>query len=292
VITWSRRRTLVTGIGLILAVNAVALAGVAYNRSGDPDSVLRLTQRELRPPYGWIGNAENSGVALTLIWRAPVEQIADYPGQSMLGGISASPAWLDKAKLTALGFDMSVPKAAADGAGYYDKQQAKEVLLVLELDGPAHRQSLERARQNAARAEASRAADPGNKEIARQAKLATDRATSEEREYTRLFLVDAGLDGGALRAAYPDRARYAFVRGQVRPQLTGRDKEPRFSGYVSGLSIDQINVPVAFRQVIESAFRNNQAGRSSAPAPFEAVVAFGKRLEPWITAASASAGSQ
>ncbi|HEY5292426.1 MAG TPA: DUF4824 family protein [Burkholderiales bacterium] len=290
-IAWSRRRTLVAGIGLILAVNAVALAGVAYNRSGDPDSVLRLTQRELRPPYGWRSSAENSGVALTLHWRAPVEESADSRGWVSFGG-GGSPAWLDKAKLASLGFETSPPKAAADGGRYYEKQLAREVLLVLELDGPAYRQSLERARQNAARAEASQAANAGNKDIERQAKLAKERATSEEREYTRLFAVDAGLDIGALRARYPDRARYAIVRGLVRPQLTSHDKEQRLSGYVSGLSVDQINLPVAFRQVVGYALQDNRAGRNNMPAPYEAEVAFGKRLEPWITAVSGKAGSQ
>ncbi|MGB7540517.1 MAG: DUF4824 family protein [Burkholderiales bacterium] len=292
-ITWSRRRTLVAGIALILAVNAVALAGVAYNRSGDPDSVLRLTQRELQPPYSWRSSVENSGVALTLLWRVPIEETADSPGPVMnFGGIGGSPAWLDKAKLASLGFETSEPKAAADGSKHYDKQLAKEVLLVLELEGPAYQQSLERARQNAARAEASYAANAGNKAFEQRAKAAKDHATREERENTRLFVVDAGLDIGTLRAKYPDRARYAIVRGQVRPQRVSHDNEQRLSGYVGGLSIDKINVPVAFRQVFEHSPQNNRAGQNSPSARYEVEVAFGKRLEPWITAASEKAGSE
>ena len=89
-IAWSRRRTLLAGIALILAVNAVALAGVAYNRSGEPDSVLRLTERELQASYGWHGSAENSGAALTLRWRVPVEESADSRGPVYFGGIGGS----------------------------------------------------------------------------------------------------------------------------------------------------------------------------------------------------------
>ncbi|MEK7787846.1 MAG: DUF4824 family protein, partial [Chloroflexota bacterium] len=39
---------MVAGIALILTTNVVVLAGVAYNHSGDAESVLKLSQRELR----------------------------------------------------------------------------------------------------------------------------------------------------------------------------------------------------------------------------------------------------
>ena len=58
--TWSRRHTLIAGIALIALTNAVALIGVWYNRSGEPESALRLTQRELAPPY-WRGVDRESG---------------------------------------------------------------------------------------------------------------------------------------------------------------------------------------------------------------------------------------
>jgi len=67
--TWSLKHTLISGLGLIALTNAVALVGVTYNRSGEPEAKLSLTQRELRTPYRWYGNRENSGLALSLIWR-------------------------------------------------------------------------------------------------------------------------------------------------------------------------------------------------------------------------------
>ena len=42
---WSRMHTTIAGVGLIVVVNAVALLGAAYNRSGEPESVLRLSER-------------------------------------------------------------------------------------------------------------------------------------------------------------------------------------------------------------------------------------------------------
>jgi len=62
--TWSRKHTLIIGIALMALTNAVALIGVAYNRSGEPESELRLTQRELAAPY-WRGiDRESGGIEL------------------------------------------------------------------------------------------------------------------------------------------------------------------------------------------------------------------------------------
>ena len=42
---WSRARVLLVAVALIVVTNAVVLAGVAYNRSGEPEAVIRLTER-------------------------------------------------------------------------------------------------------------------------------------------------------------------------------------------------------------------------------------------------------
>ena len=66
---WSRAHTLIAGAALIVLTNAIALVGVAYNRSGEPDSTLTLTRRELQMSYRWWRDRENSGIALRLLWR-------------------------------------------------------------------------------------------------------------------------------------------------------------------------------------------------------------------------------
>lgn len=281
-ITWNRTRTLVAGAALILAANAVALMGVAYNRSGEADSQLRLTQRELQLPYGGGLEGESSGIALALRWRVPVEESADarFSAMPFQGG---TPAWLDKGKLAALGFDVSRPVDTDRGRMHYGKQLAREALLVLELDGPACRQAFERARQHVASEEALLAANPGGKEFERRAQNARKWLAQEEKMSSRLFLVDAGPDAAALRAKYPDRARYAIVRGHVRLWVSGDKTKSRLSGRAT-LSVDRINVPHAFRPVFEPLLRGaRSAGWQDAQPPFEVVVAFGQRLEPWVT---------
>jgi hypothetical protein len=272
-IAWSRRRSLIAGVVLILVVNAIALAGVAFNRSGDPTSILQLSERELRLPYGRWNSKENNGVMLNLVWRVHggnEEQEAHYGYGSYGGGAD----WLDKAKLLALGFDLSQDQSD----GRLKHWRTKELLLVLELDGAAYRQSLARAQKKADEEEKLSIANPGNKEFEGRAKLAKKAAEHEKRDNSRLFVVDAGFDAQTLRAQYPDQAHYLIVRGQIRPQLVRSDKQDRLTGYISALSISQINVPVEFQQVLK------QAAQISNAASFTATVAFGNRLEPWIVA--------
>ena len=103
-IAWSRRRTLFAGLALILVVNGFVLSGVALNRTGEPESLVQLSERELQLPYrGW-NSKENSGVELSLRWRVNAGSGTQdgYYGYVSYGGTAA---WLDEEKMTALGFD-------------------------------------------------------------------------------------------------------------------------------------------------------------------------------------------
>jgi hypothetical protein len=287
---WSRAHTLIAGAVLIVLTNAVALVGVAYNRSGDPDSVLALTQRELQMSYKWWRDRENSGIAIRLLWRVHNEEIGDEGDTASWYGVGGAPAWLTKAKLGELGFDVSQPEDSDQGRRHYERQLPKEVLLILELDGPAYLEARERAKRHADREDALRAANPDKKEFEQRSKDARDRMDREERQYSRLFAVDAGLDAGALRAKYPDSAHYAIARGQVRPLVTGSALSLKLAGYVSELSIDEINVPLEFRNAFEHALPDAGTGMRR-PVHFDATVAFGKRLEPWVTAVAPSSSN-
>ena len=276
---WTRGHTLAAGLGLIALTNAVALLGAAWNRSGE-EARLQLTQRELERPYGY-GNRENSGIALRIDWRVPSEPYDQSPGRYYPYGRDAP--WLDQAKMEALGFDVSQTADAERGRERYEKQLSREVLLVLELEGPAWRRMVELAGEDLAREQAKLAAIPGDKGQQTQTANARDALKREKEQASRLFVVDAGLDAAALRAKYPDKARYALARGEVRPMSLQRPE--RFAGYVSGLSVPSINVPREFRGVFPDAppaYDPDPRQR----APFAATVAFGKRLEPWIVEAT------
>lgn len=277
------RNILAAGALLILLANAVALIGVYLNRSGEADSRLTLSQRELTMPWGWGMAKENSGLALSLNWRVVDPAVGEFGGYGFSGG---TPDWLDAARMAALGFDTTLPAEGTFGSRRFERQLPREVLLVLELAGPAWQQALERARQNAARHEAASLANAGSKEFAEKAKRAQEQLKREEGANSRLFAIDAGLDRAALRARYPERGRYLILKGTVRPRLATQDKKTRVTGYVSALAVTQINVPHALRPALEPALRSHKRTAED-PAPhFEAVIGVGQRLEPWIESVS------
>lgn len=263
---WYRTRTLYLGLGLILVANAVVLGTVWDNRSAEPDSTLSLTDRELALPNSYRRGEENSGLDLHLVWRTEESQSREFkPGVMYLGG---GADWLDAAKLAELGIDVR-PRAPNPRTGAaFSTSLPADVLLVLEMDGAAYRRTLERACR-----EPSNAAPgaPGRQYSCRE----------ETNRSSRLFVVDAGLDRKALRKKYPDRHEYALVHGQIQASLITEISGRRLSGYVRGLSNDDIDVPLKMRSAlgIEPA-----AGRlyGQPDKPFAAVVTFGRRLEPWL----------
>ena len=285
------QRASIAGIALVVLANAVALGGVAYNRSGEPEATLALTERELRLPHDWGRNRDNSGLSLTLDWRAigPDPSDARRYGEpyTTFGGpflsINRTPAWLDSAKLASLDFEMDHPVNTADGRAHYRRQVPKQVLLVLELNGPAYQVARARMQQWAAREDSLFSSNPSAPEFIRRAEFARIELQHEERGGSRLFLVDAGLDRAALRAGYPDRTRYAIVKGAVQPQVVGPDSIATLEGRIMDLAIPSINVPFRFRHELESIRSLPDSRGSSTTTPFSASVAFGRRLEPWIT---------
>lgn len=269
---WSR--TLLAGSALILLTNAVALLGAAYNRSDDPESQLRLSQREIQH-YRWSNIKDNSGITLTLNWRVVREELSqqhDY-GMGYSSGKWGMPVWLNKAKMAELGFDVVKLTSTSEYGRHYKESLPREVLLVLELNDKAYQHELQRAREYAEQAKVLLAGNPDKEEFKRRVKSADENYTNEEQKSSRLFVIDAGIDLPKLRASYPDRSRYAIVHGLIYPSIMRDKNETRIGGNIREVHAERINVPLNYRQVFDSV------------APYEVTIAFGKRLEPWITAA-------
>ena len=267
---WSRKHTLMTGLALIVAANAVVLAGAAYNRSGEAESALQLTERELKMPYRWRGNKEDSGLYLEMKWRI-LPAASKNKEQLLWHGeeYGSSPRWLNETKMTELGFTPRSARSNKSELGEFAHELPRSVLLVLEFNGDAYTEALLRAQKRS--------------EHGKDLKDAREELEKEKTMKTRLFVVDAGLDHSKLRAKYPDRTRFAIVHGEVRPALeahSGVSAPPR-SGFVSDVSAKNINVPLDKRSVFD-AFRNLPDSTDQAKARYEIAVAFGQRLEPWI----------
>lgn len=284
--TWTRAHTLIAGAALIVLTNAVALGGAYFNRSGEAEARVVLTERELG--FGWdsMDRHENSGLALELNWR--VERSDDEGIDYGFSGGFSQPAWLDQAHMAALGFDTSAGRGEAVSGGdeaterRYRRQQARAVVLVLEYDGPSWQRTLVRARNAAARDAAAAAANPGSEKLAGEAKSAAERAASESSANSRLFAVDAGTDAAALRARYPDRGRYLILKGQVRPAVLFGKGKLIFGGRISDIAVNRINVPLDLRGELDR-IRDAPGQRGpNSPPRYEVRLATGQRLEPWI----------
>ncbi len=278
-VTWSRGHTLTAGLAVIVLTNVIALGGVAWNRSGEPESRLTMTQRELQQSNHYRFDRDGGGMGLRLRWRVLAADPLAVPSAYYRG----APEWMDTAKLASLGFDVSAPPAARRAGRRYERQLPKGTLLVLELNGPAYRKALERAREWAEK-EAAKAAQSGKTGRGSPARRAAEFLKKEEEKNSRLFVVDAGPSVEALRAKYPDRTRYAIVRGKVRAYYQNRRQESGWTGYVT-VENTHVNLPLEFQKVIASSLRAGQvAGAANGGPALEVTVAYGKRFEPWITA--------
>lgn len=269
------RRFLYSALGLLLLVNTVVLVGVARNRSGVPDARLRLSEREL--PLSWdFRDQENTGVSLQLN--------INFDNEEQL--------WFNENKLAEIGFQIPYDREVEQGAT--KRALPKKAYVVLEYDGDAWKQYRQRQLDEIAAI---------LRKVA-EGKLESEEAESQIREKrfqltvaSRLFSVDAGLDPGTLRDRYPEKGRYIIVPAQVRMQIDWSSKSAEkksvrsVSGRVQQILIDQLHVPRNMNRGLQSLTENTriQAGYTyynpddPAHIRYQVEVAFGQRLEPWIT---------
>lgn len=291
----SQKLIATAGALLLTLTNAVVLVGVASNRRQPPDSVLTLTERELGPQWSWMWrNGDNSGLSLHLQYRvesarSPKPAVWDEDDRFSAYSSFGPVAWLDQGKLAALGFDVATPPALSDKITHYDRMLGRDVLLVLELDGPVHARALQAARDLVARRQHESADNSEHEGRAEKLQSAQEALQREEHEASRLFIVDAGLDQVKLRQRYPDRAHYAIVHGNIRPFVLLDGTSAKFYGSVTAVRCETINVPLQFQTAVrlDGPAEVITIGRPEKKLTFTTQVAFGSHLEPWIVSAHA-----
>jgi hypothetical protein len=260
-----RRTLLLAAVALVVAVNAVVLAGVAWNRSGQPEASLTLTEREL--PLAWSSPlGEDSGVSL----RIDVSHW--YPDYRRTW--RSSEEWLVGEKLARLGFRVELPPELPAAQRLARRQLSRRAIAVL-ADGLAR---LERE------------VVAGKESVER---LASSRRDAEQHRRTdsQLFLVDVGLDAAALRAAHPDRAQFLLLPAKVHVAVEhdgeGSACPPdrcRLVGWLS-LLVDEVAVPRPFHAALPepSDRRGGSLGDSPDWEPrYQVDFRVGSRHEPWI----------
>ena len=243
-----RWKALLAALALVVLTNAWVLVGVARNRTGEPDAVLELNEREFGLRRG---REENTGVSLYL--RTSVSSYGFYD----LGGKDrwTSEAWFDRAKLEELGFDCSKPLDDPDAFLFYGKALPKEVLAVAEFGGAAWKDWEEAEKKNIA--DLLDRFDKGHVEE-REYRVAVRRFARASEERSRLIVIDAGLDPEELREKYPERNQYlilpAVARLHADPMWEGgkERKVSRLEGRLSRILVADIHVPMRHRPVLDS----------------------------------------
>lgn len=256
-----KRWMVLSAIGLVLAINVLVLAGVAWNRGGEPQAVLELTERELAMPWANWPHSEDSSIALRLV-RVSQENTA----------------WLDRDILLELGFDPD--RFSTDTPRDRWREVERGAWVVLEYDGPAfqalltsQREALETTRAGAATGEYSE----------REVQVQRQRLESLSRGDSRLAAIDAGSDPHVLRSRYPDRRLHAVVRARIRMHAIHgpHDETLQVRGRIAHLLPNRVYVPRRFHAELEQA---TEAARRDylAPPRYRAELRFGRRGEPWL----------
>ena len=263
-------RLFISGFVLLLAVNVIVLLGVLANRSGKPEVIIELTERELALPYKM--NDENSGLSLSLDWRI-LPEIKDDSYQTYdFGGHWGSPAWFNEQKIVELGFKIDMFTCPDLKSKRKKEPLPKDAYIVLEYDGNVYQEALKRAEQNSFK---------GAEKI----------LEAERTSRSRLFAIDAGLDAAKLRERYADRSKFIILPGIVRLDCRYEKDKKVVMGSISDIRVDKINVPLIYRKLFDSIMTYEQTGsynnltsysRENKSPRYKVELAYGSRFEPWI----------
>ncbi len=261
---FKRKGWLLAGLALIALTNCWILASVAYNRSGEPEAVLLLSERELLPSRHW-RQQENSGVALALLTRQPRADKARAP--------------IDLSVMRQLGFSIEMPGDAFRYAHPFMRQPSRDAMVVLEFDGETHQMEIRAQQKILAKARAALSAAPDDKrriDELNYAEKALQRARTRD---SRLYVVDAGLDAAQLRQRYPDRTRFFIVPGRVQPWANYSVKPLLFGGRAEPL-LREIQIPYEWR----AHFRGDHPVNCCQNHRYTLEILFGRHLQPWVRA--------
>lgn len=259
---FKRKGWLLPGLAVILLSNVWVLGSVAYNRSGEPESRLLLTERELLPSRHW-KRQEDSGVALALLTRQP--RLSE----------DQAPIHLDV--MQQLGFSLEFPDDAPSHAHPFMRQPSRAAIVVLEFDGKAHQAEIRAQQKVLAEAREALKSAPGDKRRIGEldyAEKALQRARTQD---SRLYVIDAGLDVAQLRQRYPDRTRFVLVPGRVRP-WTNHYVTPRIFGGRAEPLLGEIQIPYKWRAY----FRSDNPANCCRDHRYALEVVFGRGLQPWV----------
>ena len=272
------RRAAWIAAGVLLAANALAFAGIAWNRSATT-AELTLTERELAGAYA---GPESTAVGLRLVWET-----------------EDSRTLLNRESLARLGFDTGRDPGGEGAARWYERQLPRDAYVVLEYDGEAWQRGLAEKRRALEELERKAAGEVDPEAVERERKaLASFRAN-----HSRLFAVAVGRNPAELRRRFPDRGRYLVLRTVVAiGHGYGEGGEERVIGRFRGVRPDVLHVPHGQRSPVRSTLDGErQTGgsrfaerrqRSQTGPRYRVTVRNGRHHVPWVAEVAPAPGKE
>ncbi|MBI3188749.1 MAG: DUF4824 family protein [Gammaproteobacteria bacterium] len=275
------RNLMITAIALLLLTNVVVLAGIAYNRSGEPLASVLLTERELSLPVYYAHNFdEDSSTSLHLEWS--LLDSDDDP--EFLYTRYVTPGWLNHAKLIELGIDLEKLKKDDNSYTYTynDAAHTADVILVLEYNGETYQTALTQTEHKVVQLQKKISNKQDKGDYSDDLDRYKNQLDQLKTTHSRLYVIDAGLNQNILAQKYADKNKYLLARGEI--GVDWQDK--KIVGHIRHLYISDIHVPLPYSRRITDLTQDKKNNSNSIPvSPRYAVqLNIGQRMEPWIEA--------
>jgi Domain of unknown function (DUF4824) len=275
------RKLMIVAVVLLVLTNVVVLAGVAYNRSGEPVFSLELTERELSVVQSYRDIDENSGTALTINWHN-LDSDADLDNEySRYGAL----LWLNEAKLAELGFDVAGLKNTKNSRQFNLDDSRADVILVIEFQGEGYTQAIEIA-ESRLQYLSRKNNELTQEELDEKIKWHKDKLNDLKISETRLYVIDAGINKQFLLQKYADKNNIFLAHGEVSVYLDDK----KLTGHVRELYIPQVHVPLPYSDQLAELTKGraySDYGKTVIPPRYQLRLNVGKRLEPWIESITA-----
>lgn len=255
--------------GIILFSNLSIFARAAYNHQSVHYSIT-LSERELRLPYRYGDNNDNSGVSLRINWAS--KSVNDYQR-----GLH-----LTSKHHQSFGFSAQCHTQRAKRA------KPKQGWVLLELNGPHYRDALLKLKNelNNKKNELIKKKETPE-EIEEYLKTLEDRYTQESTKETRLIAIDAAANKQSLTNIIKNKdkntqAQYLVVKAEINEHYDTCSKGNQYRINISTLHLAPLNLPRKYSQQLPYFIRDYS--RDEHAVKYSAKVNIGKLGDPWIEA--------
>ena len=260
------KRYLTLGLLILILTNIMLFVGVWINRTGLATSELVLTERELSLPYLNVSQQEDSGLALQIKWRVPIQGTDPSHRYNYQRYID-----ITETELVSLGFE---PKRSIQRSNVLKK----ELYWALEFDGELYQKQLSIIEDHYQIFSATFTKDSDKEQHRLKIRL-EERLDEEKIQSSLLFLLETAQNSEELIEKYINQKNILIVKGQARP--TYDQKTNAFRLHLHTLSNPDIML-TREQMLLLKELKPVDTNVVNKPR-YTVDVKWGSRFEPWVT---------